>query len=239
MSHHHHHNSDNFSHGSEEELPVEEAAVPTDDEASAAAAAAAPEEKTGTEPAEKTDSAGEPAAAPSAEEQLAALRAKCDDLEDKYKRALADNENYRKRMVREMQDTRESTRANTISEIVGIFDLLKMALDSTATAKDMDTIQMGLKMIFEQFRNTLGNMGVSVIDAKGQKLDPRLHEAVSTVTNDEVPEGTVLQQWNFGFKLGDRILRPARVVVAAPSKPEPPATAEAAPAENADADGNK
>ncbi len=232
MSHNHHHHSDNFtqSDAAEEQSIVEEPVETAEAESKAEEAEAKPEEA--SKVAEEQKKAPEPT-----------IEQKYEEMRNNYLRALADCENTRKRMAREMQDLRESTRMNTIGEIVGIFDLLKMASDSTATATDMATIQMGVKMIFDQFKNVLTNMGVSVIDAKGQKFDPKLHEAISTANSDEVPEGMVLQQWNFGFKLGDRILRPARVVVSAGPKQaeeETPAPEESATAaETTGAEENK
>ena len=229
MSHNHHHHSDNFtqSEATEEQSIVEEPV----ETAAAEAAEATEAEAAKAEEAAKTEEAPKAAEEPKKAEPT--IEQKYEEMRNNYLRALADCENTRKRMAREMQDLRESTRVNTIGEIVGIFDLLKMASDSTATATDMATIQMGVKMIFDQFKNVLTNMGVSVIDAKGQKFDPKLHEAISTANSDEVPEGMVLQQWNFGFKLGERILRPARVVVSAGPKQaeeEAPAPEESAPA---------
>lgn len=236
MSHNHHH-SDNFTQPEATEAKEEQSII---EEASESTAAA---EEDATKAAESgVDAKSEASNAAGAEEPKKApeptIEQKYEEMRNNYLRALADCENTRKRMAREMQDLRESTRMNTIGEIVGIFDLLKMASDSTATATDMATIQMGVKMIFDQFKNVLTNMGVSVIDAKGQKFDPKLHEAISTANSDEVPEGMVLQQWNFGFKLGERILRPARVVVSAgPKQAEAPApdeqSAAAATAETA------
>ncbi len=225
MSHHHHNHSDNFSQEDPSAVPVAESPEAEAQAEAAAEAAEAAEAQSGEDKGGSSPDAGQAAPPePSMEEKLEAMR-------NNYLRALADNENTRKRMAREMQDLRESTRMNTIGEIVGIFDLLKMAADSTEKAKDMATIQMGVRMIFDQFKSVLANMGVSVIDAMGHKFDPQLHEAVSTANSDDVPEGFVLQQWNFGFKLGDRILRPARVVVSAgPRKeePAPPAAPDAA-----------
>jgi molecular chaperone GrpE len=234
MSHKQAENSDNFTQpevDSEEQAVVEEQIAP---EAAEAEAANANAEAKPAEEAKKEEpkKPAEPT-----------LEQKYEEMRNNYLRALADCENTRKRMAREMQDLRESTRMNTIGEIVGIFDLLKMASDSTATATDMATIQMGVKMIFDQFKTVLTNMGVSVIDAKGQKFDPKLHEAISTANSDDVPEGTVLQQWNFGFKLGERILRPARVVVSAgpkaAEKPAAEAPAEATPSDTPAAEESK
>jgi len=190
--------------GISEEKKEQERTVLSDSELEAAL-------KGAEQPAEKP-------AEPTVEEKLAAMR-------DSYLRALAENENYRKRVAREMQDIRESTRMSTIGEVVGIYDLLQMAMKATETATDTATIKQGLSMTFAQFKHTLQNMNVEVVDALGAKFDPQLHEAISMVPNDEIPEGQVVQQWQVGFKVGSKLLRPARVVVSSG-----PAKAAEAPA---------
>ena len=163
---------------------------------------------------------------PTLEEQLA-------EMKNSYLRALAESENYRKRMARELQDTREQTRIKTIGEMVGIYDLLQMAVEHASKSTDVASLRQGLEMSFGEFKRMLKGMGVEVLDAVGQPFDPAIHEAMSTLNSDEVPEGVVMQQWKPGFKIGEKLLRPATVVVSkGPANPPPAAEeAEAADAE--------
>lgn len=180
------------------------------------------------EPSEKTETPAspeapempaEPPAEPTLEEQLA-------EMKSNYLRALAESENYRKRMAREILDTREQSRIKTIGEMVGIYDLLQMAVEHAAKATDVASLRQGLEMSFGEFKRILKGMGVEVLDAVGQHFDPAIHEALSTLNSDEVPEGVVLQQWKPGFKVGEKLLRPATVVVSkGPANPPPAADA--------------
>lgn len=169
--------------------------------------------------AEETAAPAAPAE-PSLEEQL-------DEMRGNYLRALAELENYRKRTARELQEERTKTRSRTITDVLGVYDLLQMAVDHAATATDMDAIRQGLSMSFSELKKILSSLEVTVIDAVGTAFDPQIHDALSTAPSDTVPEGVVLQQWKAGFKLGDRLLRPASVIV---SSGNPAAAAAAEPA---------
>ena len=182
----------------------------------AAEAAEAPEAAEASEGTEAPAVAEPPE--PTLEEQLA-------EMKGNYLRALAESENYRKRMAREILDTREQTRVKTIGEMVGIYDLLQMAVEHASKATDVAALRQGLEMSFGEFKRILKGMGVEVLDAVGQPFDPSIHEAMSTLNSDEVPDGVVLQQWKPGFKIGDKLLRPATVVVSKGPAHPPPAEA--------------
>lgn len=147
-------------------------------------------------------------AAPNLEEQL-------DEMRGNYLRALAELENYRKRTARDLQEERVKTRARTITDVLGVYDLLQMAVEHAATATDMNAIRQGLDMSFSELKKILSSLEVTVIDAVGQEFDSQIHDALSTAPSDTVPEGVVLQQWKAGFKMGERLLRPASVIVSA------------------------
>ena len=166
----------------------------------------------------------DPPAPPSLEEQLA-------EMKGSYLRALADQENYRKRMAREMNDVKESTRIRTLGDVLGVYDLLQMAVEAAKSAQDVSALRQGIEMTFGELKRTFSNLGVTVLEAKGQVFDPAIHQAVGTQPSDEVPEGTVMIQWKPGFKVGDKLLRPAMVVVssgaAKPAEDEEKPAAEA------------
>ncbi len=199
----------NHSDVSSEQAAEEPVEMP-DEAAEAAETPEAAEASEGTE----ASAVAEPPE-PTLEEQLA-------EMKGNYLRALAESENYRKRMAREILDTREQTRVKTIGEMVGIYDLLQMAVEHASKATDVAALRQGLEMSFGEFKRILKGMGVEVLDAVGQPFDPSIHEAMSTLNSDEVPDGVVLQQWKPGFKIGDKLLRPATVVVSkGPANPPP------------------
>ena len=201
---------ENTTNASKEEDLAQEVPINHSDAPSAQAPVEMPEPEEGPEVAEAPEAAEAPEVAappePTLEEQLA-------EMKGNYLRALAESENYRKRMAREILDTREQTRVKTIGEMVGIYDLLQMAVEHASKAADVAALRQGLEMSFGEFKRILKGMGVEVLDAVGQPFDPSIHEAMSTLNSDEVPDGVVLQQWKPGFKIGDKLLRPATVVV--------------------------
>ena len=180
----------------------------------------ATEEASAAEAAASAETAA-PAPEPTPEEKLA-------EMQDKYLRTLAEYDNYRKRMARELQSTREYAKRSTLADVVGAYDLLQMAVESSAAATDMKALQDGIKMTFGEFQRTLKQLGVEAIDARGKKFDPAIHEAIQTMPSDTVPEGVVIQQWKTGFTLDGKLLRAAVVLVSSgPSKPAEEAKAAA------------
>ena len=143
---------------------------------------------------------------PTAEELLALAN-------DRYLRARADFENYRKRMAREFTEVRESAQQQTVTELLGIYDFIQLAVEHAETASDMDAIRQGLKMIFAEFEKTFANLGVKLIETHNQDFDPNLHEAISQEASADIPEGKIIRQWKPGFTLGNKLLRPSSVVV--------------------------
>ncbi|MBM3879285.1 MAG: nucleotide exchange factor GrpE [Verrucomicrobia bacterium] len=174
-----------------------------------------------------------PPGAPSAEQlqALEAKAAKADEHWDKYVRAMADLENYRKRAVREKQEASRFANEALLNRLLPVLDSFDLALSATngAPTTDLESLQQGVAMIQSQLRSALAEAGVEEIDALGQPFDPNFHEAVSQRPSSETPDGHVLQQLRRGYRYRERLLRPASVVVATPPAP-PPATP---PAESA------
>lgn len=195
----------------------EKAGESASESAEAAASASNEEEKAPATPAE-----------PTLEEQLA-------EMKENYLRALAELENYRKRMAREMNDTRENTRNRTLTDILGIYDLLQMAVDAARSAKDVAALRQGVEMTFGELKRTFSSLGVEPVESAGEAFDPARHQAMTTEASEEVPEGHVLRQWKPGFQRAGKLLRPAVVVVSSgPAvKPEEPQS-EAPQAEDAE-----
>jgi molecular chaperone GrpE len=153
---------------------------------------------------------------PEAQEQPQAseqdeLRAEVARLDDRYKRALADLDNYRKRSAQELE-RRVAERADAlVREWLEAVDSVERAL---LMAEPDSSLQVGLSAVLRQMEATLERLGVTRIGAVGEQFDPERHEAVGVVTNDEVPDRTIVEIARSGYAVGDRVLRPAQVVVA-------------------------
>ena len=146
-------------------------------------------------------------------EQIARLVDEKTDLYDKVLRKQAEFENFRKRGEREMQEAYVRARADLLTEMLPVLDNFDLALHHAENA-GAEVIHEGVQLIYKQLIDTLARLGLDPIDADGQPFDPELHEAVATEQNAEVPDHTVVMVMQRGFKLGDRLLRPARVKVA-------------------------
>lgn len=155
------------------------------------------------------ESPDEPASAPagnSLEQELA-----------KYKemalRAQADFDNYRKRTAREREETMRYANARLLESLFPVIDNFELGMTAARNAEDGGTIVAGLEMVYRQLQDVLKDNGAEVIDAEGQAFDPNLHEALGHEASDEVAEGQVLRQIRKGYRLRERLLRPANVIV--------------------------
>ena len=151
------------------------------------------------------------------------LRAALAELQAKYLYLQAEYQNYRKRVAKDVADARSFAYADALGPFMTVFDFLAMADTAAVQSDNVESIRQGLKMIIAEFNKAFDTLGVTAIDAVGKPFDPALHEAVAHEPSDSVPEGVVVKQWSSGFKMGEKLLRPARVVVSdgAP-KPEEP-----------------
>jgi molecular chaperone GrpE len=152
-------------------------------------------------------------------EQLAELKeraAKADESWERLLRTTADFDNFKKRAAREKQEAIKFANEGLLQKLVPVLDTLDMALAATQTAEPEagQSLQAGIKMIGQQLKNALAEAGLEEVDAAGKPFDPNLHEAVSQRETLEASEGQVIQQLRKGYKLRDRLLRPASVVVA-------------------------
>jgi molecular chaperone GrpE len=171
--------------------------------------------ESGAGPAEATGDAGE---APTLEElnRLREKAAEADDLKDRYLRSVADLENFRKRAARERQEATQYANQALLEKLAPALDNLDMALAavSAAPVDSVDSLKKGVEMVLAQLKGVLQEAGLVEIDALGQPFDPTWHEAVSQQDTAEVPEGHVVQQLRKGYRLHQRLLRPATVIVA-------------------------
>ncbi len=144
---------------------------------------------------------------------LREAQATIDELNDRLVRQAADLENFRKRSQREKDEARQFANQGLLGKILPVLDNFEMAL---VAAGDADpAIRDGVQMIYDQLLGVLKESGVEPVEAVDEPFDPNLHEAISQQHTDEATEGIVLQQVQRGYKLNDRLVRPARVIVAA------------------------
>jgi len=152
-------------------------------------------------------------------EQLKVLKeraAKADENWERLLRTTADMDNFRKRAAREKQDAIKYANEGLLEKLVPVLDNFDMALAATQNtqAGGVQQLQAGINMIHQQLKKVLLDAGMEEIDAAGKTFDPNFHEAVSQQETAEAPEGQVVQQLRKGYKLRDRLLRPASMVVA-------------------------
>jgi molecular chaperone GrpE len=149
-------------------------------------------------------------------EELKAEAAKANENWEQMLRVAADFENFKKRAARERQEISKYANESLLEKLIPILDNFDMALAAAGSAQTntAQSLQAGIAMIYQQLKNVLTEAGLQEIDASNQAFDPNWHEAVSQQESVEMPEGQVLQQLRKGYKLRDRLLRPAGVVVA-------------------------
>lgn len=151
-------------------------------------------------------------------EQLEELRAKASKAEenwDRYLRVTADLDNFKKRAARERQEATKFANESILERLIPVLDNFDMALSAanSSQATSVESLKTGVNMIHSQLRSALADSGLEEIEATGQAFNPNLHEAVSQKETTEVPDGQVVQQLRKGYKLRERLLRPATVVV--------------------------
>jgi molecular chaperone GrpE len=149
-------------------------------------------------------------------EALKAEAAKAREHWDRLVRTTADFENFKKRAARERQDAVKFANESLMASLLPILDNFEAAMAATAAAPEdaVQSLQAGVAMIHQQLKKTLSEAGLEEINATNQMFDPNFHEAVSQQESNEVPEGHVVQQLRKGYKLRERLLRPAGVIVA-------------------------
>jgi molecular chaperone GrpE len=156
-----------------------------------------------------------------AEAERAGLQKQVDDLRselEKYKdlalRSVADLDNYRKRVAREKEDAIRYANAGFLERLIPVLDNFELGLQAAKASGSGSAVLDGMSMVHKQLQDFLASCGVETLEAQGQKFDPNLHEAIAQEATAEVEEGVVLRQVRKGFRLRDRLLRPANVVVA-------------------------
>lgn len=155
------------------------------------------------------------------EAQVEALEAERDALNDQFLRKAAELENVRKRLNQQIERQFESGKVEAINALLGTIDDLQRSLDAAGQFEENDNLQAayeslrdGLVMVHENFHSALGDIGVERIETEGQPFDEHKHEAMMQQPADDVESGTVLNEIRAGYRMGDRVVRHAQVVVA-------------------------
>jgi molecular chaperone GrpE len=163
-----------------------------------------------------TDDRANAQAEPTLEEQVAALEAERDEHLNDLKRVAAEFENYRKRVLRDQESLVARAHERLVKELLPVLDDLERAL-AAAEEHQEAKLEEGVRLVHRELAAALQREGLAEIDTDGQ-FDPHVHEALLSQPSD-AEEGSVIEVVQKGYTLGDRVVRPARVVVAAP-KPE-------------------
>jgi len=147
------------------------------------------------------------------EEQLAAAKQEAAASYDRYTRAVADLENFRKRTLREKEELRLFAVSGLMEDVVPILDNLGRSLAAAQQQTEVKAIVDGVTMTMEQFKNALSRHGLKELNPAGQRFDPNFHECISHQPSAEFAEEHVMQVVRLGYSLNGRLLRPASVIV--------------------------
>jgi molecular chaperone GrpE len=153
---------------------------------------------------------------------LAEAKAEAQKNKEQWMRTAADFDNFRKRSRREIDDSRRAGREEMLKEFLPVFDNLERAILSAQRAQDTKAVADGLNMILRQFVDTLGRVNITKVPTTGKEFDPSVHEAIQQVETDEHTPGTVVAEVQPGYVQGERLVRPALVVVAKPKQVDAP-----------------
>lgn len=165
-------------------------------------------------------SCGEEGSEPSLQEECEKVKAEAAEYKDKYLRLLADSENMRKRLQKEKQEMTAYALQQLIADFLAPIDHMENALKYTEQmSEEVKHWSLGFQMILTQFKDVLTTHGVQPFISQGTPFDPHLHEAVEIEASSNVPSGHVLMEFVRGYKMGEKIIRPARVKVS--KSPDP------------------
>ncbi|RPG85841.1 MAG: nucleotide exchange factor GrpE [Coraliomargarita sp. TMED73] len=176
---------------------------------------------TSTEPTEPSEPAKVPidasAEAPAnAEVEPTALekaQAEASEMKTRYLRSVADLENYRKRITREKQDLLRNASSSVIEALLPVLDNMSLGLQAAENHEGAKEVVAGFQMVSEQLRKALADQGLETLQPEGEAFDPNLHECIAQQPSADVPEDHVMQTVRAGYRLNERLLRAANVIV--------------------------
>lgn len=168
-----------------------------------------------TNPPPGTETAPPPSADVAAlHKDLEAARTEANEFRDLAQRSRAEFANYKRRVERELAEAQQTAAARVLSRYLDVLDDFERALKNQPTEGEAAAWANGVSMIHRKFQNLLDTEGLARIEALGQPFDPALHEAIAHEDTDQHPSGHVADVLRPGYKLGDRVIRPALVKVA-------------------------
>ena len=166
-------------------------------------------EATEAEEAEETS----PEASEPALTDLEKAQAEAAEMQSRYLRSVADMENYRKRIAREKQDIIRRAGANVVESLLPVLDNMKLGLQAAENHPEAKDVTIGFKMVDEQLKKSLCEQGLEELVPDGEVFDPNLHECIAQQPSSEIKEDHVLQTVRAGYRLNDRLIRAANVIV--------------------------
>lgn len=160
----------------------------------------------------------------------AKARGELAELQDRFLRLQADFDNFRRRLLKEREEGFQFGHQNLVKDLLPAVDNLERAIEHARRSEggEPKALLQGIELVLRELRSVLGKHGVSEIEALGQPFDPAVHEAMAQTHDASVPQSTVVQVFQKGYQLRDRLLRPAQVVVSqgGPAAPQAPQDAE-------------
>lgn len=176
------------------------------------------QETTAAESQEPVNEAGAAAAqaeemADQGQDELARLKAEVEETQQRFVRAQADFDNFRRRTQKEKEELAKYASMKLVTELVPVIDNFERAMATVPEGTESESFSKGIQMIFRQLETVLSNEGLTAMDTVGQPFNPEFHQAIMQVETDEYEEGTVVEEVQKGYMLKDKVLRPAMVKV--------------------------
>jgi len=192
----------------EDAMKMEAEAKKADEQANASA------ENAGEQPAtENAENKPEESAEQPVEDPVEALKAELAAANDRTLRLMAEFDNFRRRSAKEQLDIIETANGKLLEKLSEVQDNFERAFAAENKAKDLEAFEKGMQMIYNQFAKVLTDAGLEQIDPTGKEFDPNLHEALMQQPSETVPEGSVVTVFQKGYKLKNKILKTAKVIV--------------------------
>lgn len=142
------------------------------------------------------------------------LQAKYEELNSKYIRLAADFDNFRKRQAQERENLLKYGAENTLKQLIEVLDNFDRGQKAVENVEDCQKVKESFNLVLKQMKDTLTKLGLEVIETEGKEFDPNFHEAVMQTPTSEHPEGTIINELQKGYKIGDKVLRASLVNVA-------------------------
>lgn len=153
--------------------------------------------------------------------ELEKAQAEAAEMKSRYLRSVADMENFRKRIAREKQDIIRSAAAGVIESLLPVLDNMKLGLQAADNHPEAKDVTIGFKMVDDQLKKTLSDQGLEELIPDGDAFDPNLHECIAHQPSEDIEEDRVIQTVRAGYRLNDRLIRAANVIVSSgPAKTE-------------------